>query len=109
MLDTLWRLSERFALICSLLSTASVLGNGKIELSCQGELSITKVTLNDVPAFTQDIAKFNKFCKSNTKTTEQLKECSVSMNLVLGVKLLENEFTELEYSCEEKLQLQDQK
>eukprot|EP00112_Aurelia_sp_Birch-Aquarium-sp1_P022394 Seg63.1 transcript_id=Seg63.1/GoldUCD/mRNA.D3Y31 product="hypothetical protein" protein_id=Seg63.1/GoldUCD/D3Y31 len=82
---------------------ASVLGNGKIELSCQGELSITKVTLNDVPAFKQDISKFNKFCRSNTKTTEQLKECSVSMNLVLGVKLLESEFTELEYSCEEKL------
>ena len=103
MFDTFLRLSERSALISSHLSTASVLGNGKIELSCQGELSITKVTLNYVPAFTQDIAKFNEFCKSNTKTTEQSRECSVSMNLVLGVELLDNEFTELEYSCEEKL------
>ena len=80
---------------------ASVIGNGKIELVCNGDMNIVSVKLNDVAAFPQDVKKFNDFCQSNKTTDKNTNSCQVSMKSALGFNLGSSEFTEIDYNCEE--------
>eukprot|EP00795_Rhopilema_esculentum_P016020 gene16020-7363_t len=80
---------------------ASSVGNASITLQCKGMMKIEKVSLNNVTPFPDTIRKFDKYCKEHEVIDKNMKKCTVSMQLVLKIKLDTFEFTEVEYSCEE--------
>ena len=68
---------------------------------CKGDIKIVSVKLNDIAAYPNDITKFNNFCKDNRTAKKNSNSCHVSMFTVMGYTLGSNEFTEIDYSCEE--------